>query len=259
VLVAALAVSSGLRADNKKTQEDQHIELIRGLTSEYATAKNGLPRAKKPLDFQADGTWDVVEWSNSARLEGIAAKPGDLVQITRVGIGKDTILIEINNGIHGKRSFWDHVQAGGNIGIQAGPVNGPPTNAPAGTAILVHFKGTIGDVSSAEMKKILTPMLEFEKHSATENFVDTLPPEIQQAIKDKKAVEGMDRDEVLLALGRPLRKTRETKDGTELEDWIYGEPPGRVTFVTFKGNKVLRVKETYAGLGGSVVDIKPVN
>jgi len=32
-----------------------------------------------------------------------------------------------------------------------------------------------------------------------------------------------------------------------------------VTFVTFNGNKVLRVKETYAGLGGSVVDIKPVN
>lgn len=138
-------------------------------------------------------------------------------------------------------------------------MNGPPTNAPAGTAILVHFKGGIGDVTSAEVKKILTPMLDFEKHSATENFVDTLPPEVQQAIKEKKALEGMDRDEVLLALGRPLHKSRETKDGVELEDWIYGEPPGRVTFVTFNGNKVLRVKETYAGLGGSVVETRPVN
>ncbi|HXP88889.1 MAG TPA: hypothetical protein VN841_29485 [Bryobacteraceae bacterium] len=259
VLLAALTVSSGLRADNKKTVEDQHVELIRGLTAEYATAKNGLPQAKKPLDFNADGTWDVLEWSNSARLVGVAARVGDLVQVTRVGIGKDTLLLEINGGLRGKRSFWDHVQMGGNVGISGGPVNGPPTNAPAGTAILLHFKGTIGDVTSSEVKKILTPMLDFEKHSATENYMDTLPPEIQEAVKAKKAIEGMDRDQVLLALGRPLRKTRETKDGVELEDWLYGEPPGRVTFVTFNGNKVLRVKETYAGLGGSVVDIKPVN
>jgi len=259
VLLAALTVSSGLRADNKKTVEDQHVELIRGLTAEYATAKNGLPQAKKPLDFNADGTWDVLEWSNSARLVGVAARVGDLVQVTRVGIGKDTLLLEINGGLRGKRSFWDHVQMCGNVGTSGGPVNGPPTNAPAGTAILLHFKGTIGDVTSSEVKKILTPMLDFEKHSATENYMDTLPPEIQEAVKAKKAIEGMDRDQVLLALGRPLRKTRETKDGVELEDWLYGEPPGRVTFVTFNGNKVLRVKETYAGLGGSVVDIKPVN
>jgi len=215
VLLAALTVSSGLRADNKKTVEDQHVELIRGLTAEYATAKNGLPQAKKPLDFNADGTWDVLEWSNSARLVGVAARVGDLVQVTRVGIGKDTLLLEINGGLRGKRSFWDHVQMGGNVGISGGPVNGPPTNAPAGTAILLHFKGTIGDVTSSEVKKILTPMLDFEKHSATENYMDTLPPEIQEAVKAKKAIEGMDRDQVLLALGRPLRKTRETKDGVE--------------------------------------------
>jgi len=259
LLYGALGLATGLRADNKKTAEDQHVELLRGLSAEYATAKNGLPRAKKPLDFNSDGTWDKDAWAQSGRTEGPAARPGDLVQVTRVGIGKDTILLEINGGLRGKHSFWDHVQTSTNVGISGGPVNGPATNAPAGTAILLHFKGTIGDVKSAEVKKILQPVLDFEKQSATENYVDTLPPEVQAAIKEKKAIEGMDRDQVLLALGRPLRKTRETKDGAELEDWIYGEPPGRVTFVTFNGNKVLRVKETYAGLGGSVVDIKPVN
>lgn len=59
----------------------------------------------------------------------------------------------------------------------------------------------------------------------------------------------MDRDQVLLALGRPDHKSRETKDGDELEDWIYGHPPGKMVFVTFNGNKVIKVKETYAGLG----------
>jgi hypothetical protein len=97
-------------------------------------------------------------------------------------------------------------------------------------------------------------VLDFEKHSVTENYVDTLPPEIKQAIEQKKPVEGMDRDQVLLALGKPLRKSRETKDGVDYEDWIYGEPPGRMTFVTFAGPKVVRVKDTYAGLGGTIAE-----
>jgi len=93
-----------------------------------------------------------------------------------------------------------------------------------------------------------------EKSSVTENYVDTLPEPIKEAVKAKKAIEGMNRDQVILAVGRPVRKTRESKEGTDYEDWIYGEPPGRVTFVTFTGDKVVKVKETYAGLGGSVAE-----
>ena len=62
----------------------------------------------------------------------------------------------------------------------------------------------------------------------------------------------MDRDMVLLALGRPRHKERSvTKDGVESEDWIYGEPPGKITFVTFAGSKVVQIKEAYADIGGS--------
>ena len=59
----------------------------------------------------------------------------------------------------------------------------------------------------------------------------------------------MTRDQVVMALGRPVHKSRETTDGVELEDWVYGFPPGSITFVTFKGDKVVKVKEEYAGLG----------
>ena len=58
-------------------------------------------------------------------------------------------------------------------------------------------------------------------------------------------------------MGRPTRKSRETKEGQEIEDWIYGEPPGRITFVTFTSGKVIFVKETYAGLGGSIARTSP--
>ena len=73
----------------------------------------------------------------------------------------------------------------------------------------------------------------------------------------------MDRDQVLLAVGHPVHKSRETKDGMELEDWVYGTPPGKITFVTFNGNKVIKVKEAFAGLGqrgcGAGADAKLAN
>ena len=98
---------------------------------------------------------------------------------------------------------------------------------------------------------MLAPVLDFEKHSATEQAIDNMPPEIKQAVKENRAIEGMDRDQVIMAIGKPRTKTREIKDGIETEDWIYGLPPGKITFVTFNGSKVTKVKEAYADVGGS--------
>jgi hypothetical protein len=248
LVAAALAV-----ADEKKESLDQKIELVRGLNAEYATVKALLPRSKKPLEFDASGAYDKQKWDQAGKQLGPAARIGDLVQITAVKIEKDEIVLEINHGMKSGGKWYDRIEVG--MGGSTRPVNqNPATTAPGGTNISVKFKGSIGDINSAGVKKILAPVLDFEKHSATEQYFETLPPEIKTAIQEKKPIEGMDRDQILLALGRPLRKTRETKDGVELEDWIYGEPPGRVMFVTFSGPKVVKIKETYAGLGGSIAE-----
>ncbi len=98
---------------------------------------------------------------------------------------------------------------------------------------------------------------EFQKQTVTEQYIDTLPPEIKEAVLAKKAIEGMDRDEVILSMGRPLRKSRESKDGVDYEDWIYGEPPGRVPFVTFAGPKVAKIRgDSTLAQGGSIADSK---
>lgn len=251
-ILAAFIVVAALRADQKKLSEDQKIELLRGLTAEYATVKYPLPRSRKPLEFNSDGTFDKDRWAATARQMGPAGRVGDLVQITHISIEKDEILLEINHGMKSQGSWKDHVQVG--IGGGVAPISRSDANAPAGTNIALKFPGEIGELTSNDVKKMLAPVLDFEKHTATENYVDTLPPEIKQAIVEKKALEGMDRDQVLLALGRPLHKSRESKDGVDYEDWIYGQPPGRVTFVTFAGPKVVKIKETYAGLGGSIAD-----
>jgi hypothetical protein len=251
VVILSLA-SARLQADSKKLTQDQRIEILRGLSSEYAKIKVLLPRSKKALEFSSDGTWDHDVWQAAFKEFGPAGRVGDLIQVTHLVIDKDRIILELNGGMKSGRRFLDHVQIG--MGNATGPVTGPATNAPGGTTIALTFGGPIGETSSADIKKMLLPVLDFEQSSVTENYVDTLPEPIKEAVKAKKAIEGMNRDQVLLAVGRPVRKTRESKEGTDYEDWIYGEPPGRVTFVTFTGDKVVKVKETYAGLGGSVAE-----
>ena len=251
----ALAASGLLTADSKKSAVDQRVELLRGLTAEYATVKTYLPRSRKALDFESDGTWDKQKWEQIGRELGPAARVGDLVQVTKIEVDKNSITLEINNGVKSGKKWYDHIEVG--MGGSTRPIsNKDNSNAPGGTTIVVHYRDGIGDVVSGEVKKALAPVLDFEKHSVTEQYIDTLPPEIKQAVLEKKAIEGMDRDQVLLAMGRPLHKMRESKDGVDFEDWIYGEPPGRVTFVTFAGPNVVKIKETYAGLGGSIAETK---
>jgi hypothetical protein len=248
-------LATSLFAD--KLTQDQRIEILRGMLSEYATAKVPLPKSKKPLQYKSTGQFDKAEWHEIGRQFGPAARPGDLIQVTKVDIDDDKIVLEINGGAKGKRKWYQNVEVG--MGNRTTPINSQQnTAAPGGTTIALVFDKPVPAMQASELKKLLAPILDFEKRSATEQVVESLPPEIQAAVKEKRAVEGMDRDQVILAIGKPRTKVRETKEGVDEEDWIYGQPPGKVVFVTFANGKVLRVKETYAGLGGSTVpSLKP--
>jgi hypothetical protein len=248
-LTALLAVPAFSSQD--RLTDTEKIELVRNLTAEYAITKETLPRSKKPLDFDASGKYDQPKWAALIRDNGPAARLGDQVQITKLVIEKERILFEINGGNKNNSHWYDHVQVGmgGPNGGGMSPVGHGNATATTGTIIALDFHQPIGELDSTEIKKLLQPLFDFDKHSATKLYSETLPPEIRKAIADKRAQAGMDRDQVLLALGHPDRKVRETKDGDELEDWIYGHPPGKITFVTFNGSKVVNVKESYAQLG----------
>ena len=144
-----------------------------------------------------------------------------------------------------------HVQIG--IGPNTSPINQQQnSNAPSGTSIALLFAGPVPALKAGEIKKMMAPVLDFDAQSATDNYFEKLPEPIQKAIKANKVIVGMDRDQVLLAVGRPRHKERNvSKDGSETEDWIYGDPPGKITFVTFGGSKVTAIKEAYADIGGS--------
>jgi hypothetical protein len=235
----------------KQLTLDDRVEILRGMTAEYATVKILLPRSRKSLEFDSTGTYDKKAWAEIAKEYGPAARNGDTVQITKVELGADHILLQINGGFKGGRRWYDGVQIGGGASGNPTPVavGNNDTNAPGGTSITILFHKPLEPIKASEIKKMLAPVLDFDKHSATELFSETLTPEMKQAIKDKRVVAGMTHEQVVLAMGRPEHHSRETKDGVELEDWVYGIPPGKITFVTFTGDKVIKVKEEYAGLG----------
>lgn len=252
IAATAAAVFGG---GEPKLTDEQRIEIIRGLTAEYATVKTFLPRSKKALAIDTAGKYDKTQWEAAGKEFGPAARVGDLVQVTKVSIEDDKILLEINGGMKSGKKWYERVEVG--MGTRTTPIGRNDSTAPGGTNLVLTFGKRVPPIEPAEIKKMLAPVLDFEKRTATEHYVDTLPPEIQQAIKEKRAREGMNREQVLLALGRPRHKTRESRDGVDTEDWVFGEPPGKITFVTFEGSKVVKVKEAYAGLGGSTAERLP--
>jgi len=81
--VAAIAILSALPpllAADKLTFEDR-VELMRGLMAEYAKAKVLVPRSRKNLEVNADGTYDKKAWAAVAKESGPAARVGDMIQI----------------------------------------------------------------------------------------------------------------------------------------------------------------------------------
>ena len=106
----------------------------------------------------------------------------------------------------------------------------------------MDFGKALPNLTVPQVKKILSGVLDFERHSPTVLYLPNVTPAVKEAIKNHKVIVGMDRDAVLSAKGAPDRRVREVRDGSEQEDWIYGNPP-HVLFVTFDGDQVADVKQ----------------
>jgi hypothetical protein len=261
---AALAIVSLLPgvclAGNKLTFDDR-VEITRGLMAEYGVLKASLPHARSALAFDAASGIDKNEWARIAQQEGLAARAGTTVQVTKVDIGEDRITLQIDGGYNGGRKWYRNATVGvgpSSIPNQTRIGDGVDDDAPYGTSVAVLFHKPLEAMKASDIKKMLATLIDFDPHSVTEIYSETLSPEVQAAVTGKRALVGMNKEQVTLALGRPEHKERQTDNGVELEYWTYGEAPGKFTFVTFKGDKAITVKEEYAGLGSQVNEPGPV-
>lgn len=241
-----MAVPSQKANPSEPLQEQSRLAIIRYVDGEFAKVVEPLPGGKKGFKVQAGKPIDKTYLSNQLRFNGTSANPGDTVQITKIEFRAKEILFEINGG--GKRKFhWrEHVSVG--VGPTE-PMQQPAVTDPnegRGCTIVLDYGRTVPDMSPDDVKHDLSVLLDFTKeHSAAVNWVDTLPPQFKKAIEDHHALVGMDDEMVVAALGRPDKKVRERdpNTGDETEDWIYGNPPSKTTFVTFSHDKVVKVEE----------------
>jgi hypothetical protein len=102
-------------------------------------------------------------------------------------------------------------------------------------------------MTATQVKKLLSPVIDFSALSPTQAYVETLPPKIKQSIQDHQALVGMSKDMVIDALGRPPKRIRENDGNLDYEEWIFGEPPGDVQFVRFVNEEVVRVEHIQVG------------
>ena len=122
--------------------------------------------------------------------------------------------------------------------------NAPPEAGPdsRGSYVDLYFGKYIPELTVRQLHQLLSPVFDLEAKSAVEAYVETAPPRVKEAIKEHHILVGMNRQMVLYAKGLPLRKIREEKEGTQYEEWVYGEPPQDVEFVRFSGDEVVRVE-----------------
>jgi hypothetical protein len=227
------------------------MQLIRVMDAEFVHVRKNFPVGEKNMAIAPDGMVKPgdAQLYRMAQTYGAAARIGDRVQITKIVFHEKSIYFEINGGPKKKTKWYQHVEISG-MGGSTGGVD--PNQAQAtGAAVTLEFKKHVPEMTGAELKQMLTPVLDFSVKTASEVFVDTLPPKIKEAVKRHEVLVGMNHDMVVMARDRPPQKVREKDDnGKEYEEWIYGAPPQDIVFVRFAGDEVVRVK--IAKIGGQI-------
>jgi hypothetical protein len=235
---------------NAPLQPESRLEIVRFVSGEFAKAVKPLPGGKKGFHMTVGKPLDESALRRAVSIGGPAVNTGDSVQITHIEFRDKTLVFDLNGGGHQKSHWRDHIQigmsgGGGQTISNQQASNAAPGYQGTGATVFLDFDKPLPDMTPDELKGLLAGILDFSKQrSAAVQWVETLPPEMQQAIKDKHVVAGMNQEMVVAALGKPDRKVRERDpEGIEKEDWIYGQPPDKMTFVTFQGDKVVRVRE----------------
>jgi hypothetical protein len=237
----------------KPTLQDQsRLDLIRYVSGEFAKATKPLPAGKEGFLLYVGKPLSTELLDRAVATHGAAVNSGDNVQITKLEFHDHTIVVDVNGGGRGKKNWKDHIQ----IGMGGGPTmntsqtktdeNGPPGVRPGmGSTLFLEFTKPVPDLTPEELKQILAPFLDFSRQrSASVHWTDTLPPEMKKAIQDRRPAVGMDREEVIAAIGKPEHKVRERDaEGNDIEDWIYGQPPSKTIFVRFQGDRVTSVRQ----------------
>ncbi len=220
---------------------DARFDIIRTVLADQAAARIGLPFGTEGVDLTDAGRIDQQKLQREIQKNGQSVEAGKVVTVTDVSFDDNKIVIELDGGGKNKKSIFDRIQVGVGTDSSTVPVQRDDKTAKAkGSKIVLRFaKKVPPDLKPEQLRQLLDPVLDFNKHSFTKTGIDALPPEFQEAVKAKEARIGMDRSTVIMALGRPDKKFYENGS----EQWMYAQRGLRRLFVTFENNIVVQVKQ----------------
>src|SRR5260221_13501250 len=111
-----------------------------------------------------------------AQTKDAAAKVGDPVQITNIVFKEKSIYFEINGGPKKKTKWYQHIEISG----MGGSTGGVDSNQgqPTGAAVKLEFKKQVPEKKGAELKQMVTPVVDFFVKTTAEGICDNLPTQI---------------------------------------------------------------------------------
>ena len=242
LFTAPLLWAASPKKTSKGITEGSRVAIIRHISSEFVIAKLAMPGGKHGFFVHSDGRLDKGRNDAAFRIRGRAINPGSPIQITKIRFKKDRIIFEINGGGGSQKKWYQSIKvSGGPAGARR--VEDENSKAPAwGANLNLLFNGPIPDLTVEELKNLLSPVLDFNRRRPTILYSPEVPKKVKRAIRQHEVLVGMNRDAVLSSKGTPGRRIRETRDGIEYEEWIYGNPPA-LLFVVFDGDMVVRIQQ----------------
>jgi len=228
-----------------KISSRTRLEIIRSLQSERVYSRVLFPQGKQGLAIKNGViTPNQMGVAQMVAEQGAAAKPGDRCVISGVDVRDKEIIFEINGGPKKGPKWYQRIEIGGLGGTAPVPAAGTPQSLDAhGSVVKLEFDKYVPEMTGAQVRALLDPVFDFKALTTAEAYEKTLPPKVQEAIKNHQILVGMDKEMVVYAKGRAPQKIRDKDDkGQDYEEWIYGTPPEEVDFVRFKGNIVARLE-----------------
>lgn len=234
-------------ANDQEMSKATRMEVVRRLNAEAVFIRRLFPMGPTGLTLKGDEiTPNDSEMQRLIAGYGPAVKPGDRARITNVEFkGSKRIVFEINGGPSRKKKWYEHLEVSGMGGTATAPTD-PSLNA-RGSFVVLEFDKHVPEMSVDRIKELLSPVFDFHSKSATEAYLETVPPKVKKAIADHQVLVGMNREMVTYAKGRSARKIREKEGEVSFEEWLYGEPPQDVEFIRFVGDQVVKVTTMKVG------------
>ena len=217
-------------------------EIIRKFLSEEAAARVDMPLGGDGLQLSDSGEINDAKLRKEIQKNGKSIQAGRVVKVTNIDFGDKNIDFELDGGGKAKKRFSDHIQ----VSVGGGTSAAPQSSAPKanGSKVSLKFSKKIpANLTSDQLKQMLTPVLDFTKKTLISTNIESLPPVFKEAVLAKRAEVGMDQETVVLAMGIPDKKTIEKVNGVEQEDWQYYGRGIKRTFVTFENSVVVKITE----------------